>query len=76
MIEVIVRMNVEGKNEQYYPLGKILISNDANHPGHPNYGNYTARLFSRNGRMFCQKIIQNHPRLRESVWSLIRKSLN
>jgi len=75
MIEIIIRMNVNGESKQYYPLGKLEIINLANNTNHPKKGNYAVKIYSKAGHCFKKKIIMNHPRLAESVWSLLRKAL-
>lgn len=71
MIRVKVELDKFGLGTQIVPLAEVEISNDGT--GSLGYGNYDV-LCSSEGRQNAARV-EDHPRLRESVLTLLRKAL-
>jgi len=73
MIVVSIDMWPGGDEEEKYPLGKVLIVNQANHHEHPRKSNYVAQFFDKNGRSFKSKTLDSWPRLAKSIWMMMEE---
>ena len=76
MLRVTVELDVHGLGQRVIKLGTLEIANDGT--GTRERGNY--RVWTRAkakglGRVVRNGEVGNHPRLRQPVWSLVRKAL-
>ncbi len=73
MIKVKVELH-SAITGQVTSLGELVIFNDGT--GTEYLGNYVTRQLSRAGNIVGRSgTVSEHPRLRESIWRLVRKSL-
>jgi hypothetical protein len=73
MLRVTVELVPFGFEERKRILGTIVIANDGT--GTHSTGHYDVQQFAVNGRRMKRKRVENHARLKDSVWKLVAKAL-